>query len=273
MYQFTADCMIGIAQIDEEHRELFRMINEAERAVLLEAFDVESVKSLVEALQDYAKNHFAHEEAYMEETEDPELPRQRKEHAVFSEKMDGMYLNLQNLEEKEVKSALLELIEYLARWLYRHILGSDIMIGKLHIKQQGDEEFAFTDEYKTGIPFADKQHERLFEIIRKTNEVIHNEYIPDKYDQIMQVLSELKEYTEMHFSDEEAYMERIHYEGLPSQRLAHEVFVDKLAAIYMEDLDENQESSLEELITFLLGWLKNHIMMSDKLIPVVEMSL
>ena len=29
MYQFTEDCMIGIPQIDEEHRQLFQMINEA----------------------------------------------------------------------------------------------------------------------------------------------------------------------------------------------------------------------------------------------------
>ena len=31
MYQFTEDCMVGITQIDEEHRRLFEMINETQK--------------------------------------------------------------------------------------------------------------------------------------------------------------------------------------------------------------------------------------------------
>ena len=29
MFQFTEDCMIGISQIDEEHKMLFQLLNEA----------------------------------------------------------------------------------------------------------------------------------------------------------------------------------------------------------------------------------------------------
>lgn len=29
MYEFTQDCLTGIGQIDEEHRKLFSLINEA----------------------------------------------------------------------------------------------------------------------------------------------------------------------------------------------------------------------------------------------------
>ena len=29
MYQFTEDCRIGIPEIDEEHKKLFQMVNEA----------------------------------------------------------------------------------------------------------------------------------------------------------------------------------------------------------------------------------------------------
>ena len=29
MYEFTKDCMLGIEQIDNEHRRLFQMVNEA----------------------------------------------------------------------------------------------------------------------------------------------------------------------------------------------------------------------------------------------------
>ncbi len=273
MYQYTRDCMIGIVQLDNEHRELFRMINEVERAIQLEHFDMESVQILVNALQDYAKNHFAHEEEYMAEIGDPELERQKKEHANFAAKMDSMKLDLRELDESHAKTALADLLEYLARWLYRHILSSDIMIGKMHQFELNDDSiFDFKDSYKVGIEVIDDEHKKLFEIIRRTNSIIHDKAAVDMYDQMLQILSELKEYAKMHFADEEAYMERIHYEGLQGQRWSHEAFVDRLSSIHMEDIDEdNQQETLEELVEFLFGWLQNHILMSDKLIPAVKL--
>ena len=59
-------------------------------------------------------------------------------------------------------------------------------------------------------------------------------------------------------------MEKIGYEGLAAQKLAHESFVERLAEINMD----SQHEYLCELIDFLLGWLKNHILKMDKKIPV-----
>ena len=65
MYEFTQDCLTGIDQIDEEHRKLFSLINEAVE-LPKEARTPQTVKNILEHLSDYAVNHFAHEEAYME---------------------------------------------------------------------------------------------------------------------------------------------------------------------------------------------------------------
>ena len=46
-YQFTDDCMIGIEQIDEEHRKLFSLVNEAMEA--LQCADAEE-KTVVELI-------------------------------------------------------------------------------------------------------------------------------------------------------------------------------------------------------------------------------
>ena len=73
MYEFTQDCLTGIDQIDEEHRKLFSLINEAVE-LPKEARTPQTVKNILEHLSDYAVNHFAHEEAYMEAQNDPELP-------------------------------------------------------------------------------------------------------------------------------------------------------------------------------------------------------
>ena len=64
MYKFTDDCLIGIDEIDNEHRRLFQMINEA-IDLSKENIDVSAIsKNLLPGLKDYAATHFAHEEAY-----------------------------------------------------------------------------------------------------------------------------------------------------------------------------------------------------------------
>jgi hemerythrin len=168
-----------------------------------------------------------------------------------------------------------ELLTFAAKWLYHHIIGSDTMIGMFteqtgeQIGEQPPEDaFAFTDAYKTGIELVDEEHKKLFEIIRETNDVIHAELLHDKYDAIVQIIGELKEYTVKHFTDEEKYMESIHYEGIHQQRIAHNAFVERLEEINFDDMDENQEEYLDELIHFLLEWLTNHILKMDKKIPV-----
>ena len=87
------------------------------------------------------------------------------------------------------------------------------------------------------------------------------------YDEVVAVLQELKEYTERHFKNEEAYMERIQYEGLPAQLRAHEAFIDKISNIDLDAVDGNPKDYLQSLIEFLLGWLINHILYTDKKIP------
>ena len=89
MYQFTEDCLIGIEQIDEEHRRLFALINEA-AALPQEARTPQTVEKILCHLADYAATHFAHEEAYMSEHDDPELPLQKKEHEAFTKRVQTL---------------------------------------------------------------------------------------------------------------------------------------------------------------------------------------
>ena len=264
MYEFTEDCMIHIEKIDEEHKKLFQLINEASELVNKTDSVLSLALKVIDELKDYANTHFANEEAYMESINDPELPLQKKEHAAFKTKINEFKID--DSSEAAAKESLNELIKYLVRWLYHHILSSDMMIGKLEAKEDEDP-FAFTDKYKTGIEMVDEEHKKLFEIIRETNDVINTEFVHDKYDEIMRLLAELKNYTEIHFSDEENLMEEIGYPGLEAQRMAHESFVEKLVTIDLEELDEiddNQQEYLLHLIDFLLGWLVNHIIGMDK---------
>ena len=270
MYQFTEDCLIGVEQIDNEHRRLFELVNETAKLLGKDTINRSDVVTLLDELNDYAVLHFVHEEEYMKEINDPELPKQKEMHKAFVAKLREIELGdiITNDDKETVKSIL----EFVSRWLFSHILSSDTMIGVFQAmdkrKEESKDPFAFTDEYRTGIAIVDEEHQELFRIIRRANDLITEELLHDKYDEIMSVLDELRNYTVKHFADEEEYMISIQYEGLNAQRKTHEMFVDKLNDINLEDMDDNQQQYLIELVDFLLMWLVNHILKMDKKIPV-----
>lgn len=126
--------------------------------------------------------------------------------------------------------------------------------------------YIITEEYLTGIELIDKEHARLFEIANEAYELLQNDFLYDKYDQLKAVFDELENYTKMHFADEEAYMESIDYDGIFIQRAQHKLFVKKLEELNETDFEENQDEKLMEVLNFLTDWLYNHILKMDKLI-------
>lgn len=272
-FEFTQDCITGIETIDDEHRNLFALLSKAYNMACTDYHRdyYQELKNILEELDFYAETHFAHEEEYMVQIRDPELIRQRSQHAFFRDKVrEYEFVNIDNEEEQQ--RVLTELVRFLAKWLYRHILSSDILIGKLPPLEEWmvrENPCEFTDEYLTGIELVDAEHKELFRIVDKANQLVKNFDSLSGYDSIMQILNELKEYTKEHFADEEEYMEGIQYEGLSAQKRAHEAFVDKLENISLDQIDANPQENLQELLEFLLGWLINHILYTDKKIPAV----
>lgn len=121
-------------------------------------------------------------------------------------------------------------------------------------------------DYYTGIDKIDMEHKRLFEIANEAYELLTDEFIPDKYDYIIKVIEELRQYTKTHFQHEEEYMESIGYKRLLSQKVAHTDFIEKLNSLNIEKIDENQKEALLDLLDFLNTWLVEHIYKKDKLI-------
>ncbi len=274
MFEFTDDCRIGIEHIDEEHKYLFDLLN---RAYILVTTDYHSdyyqrLKEIIAELDHYAEQHFTHEEEYMAKICDPELILQRSQHAFFREKI--LEFDLINIDEiTEQQRVLADLVSFLAKWLYRHILSSDILIGKLPPLEEWmikENPCEFTDDYLVGIELVDREHKELFRIVDKANRLVKSYDTVSGYDNIIVILNELKAYTIEHFGDEEEYMESIRYEGLAAQKRAHEAFIDKLENIDLNEIENNPQEYLQELLEFLLGWLINHILSTDKKIPKKE---
>ena len=126
--------------------------------------------------------------------------------------------------------------------------------------------YDFKDEYRTGIESIDVEHEKLFEIANRIYETLMDEFIPDKYDYIVQILNELSEYAATHFRNEEEYMMSIRYKKLISQKAEHQEFTEKMESYDLSKVDENQKGVILELLDFLSDWLVRHILESDMLI-------
>ena len=119
--------------------------------------------------------------------------------------------------------------------------------------------YEFKDEYKIGIDIIDEQHNKLFDIADRTYYLLKDEFTIDKYDKIVELLKELKEYTAYHFKCEEDYMESINYKRMFTQKIEHESFIKKLDEIDLNKVDENQDEYIMEILEFLTNWLINHI--------------
>lgn len=275
MFTFTQDCITGIDIIDEEHKQLFEIINH-----LADTLNNKNIKDKVEIMDyiqyfiEYGKSHFAHEEAWMERHNDQELQRQRFAHKFFMDKMQS--IDLMGLDDKEKYPVTKDLLVYMIKWLYGHILNSDTLIGKIvhlqevpaihHNKENGEDEIVYCEflpKYHTGIEVIDMEHKKLFAIINDIYKMTEENYSSEKYDDILSLLDRLEEYTQNHFSHEEEIMEQYNFPELDFQRNAHISFIERLSDRDMGEETGNPKEFLENLLDFLYAWLGNHIMKHD----------
>lgn len=121
-------------------------------------------------------------------------------------------------------------------------------------------------EYYTGVDFIDQEHARLFELAEETHELLYDSLLVDKSDKIVELISELINYTRTHFTHEEEYQKSINYPYISQHAAQHRQFENRLAEIDLssisDDYDE-QDETVQEILDFLIDWLINHIMRVD----------
>ena len=126
----------------------------------------------------------------------------------------------------------------------------------------------WSDKFKTGIEIIDEQHKELFRLFNRVYDLYNNEFIIDKYDQIIAAVEALKEYTKYHFKAEEDYMLSIRYKKFFEHKLKHEDFIRKIDSIDYNIIDYNQQNHLLELLKFITDWIVEHVVTVDKQISL-----
>ncbi len=129
---------------------------------------------------------------------------------------------------------------------------------------------SWKDEYKIGIQKIDEQHKKLFEIADKIFLLIKDNLSVDKYDKIVELINELKDYTVYHFESEEAYMRSISYQYYPAHKKEHEDFIDKINNLDLNEIDNNQSGYLLGIMDYVVTWISKHILEKDKFIGKYE---
>lgn len=122
------------------------------------------------------------------------------------------------------------------------------------------------DDYLIGVESIDEQHKKLFEIAERAFELLNNDMYIDKYDKIVDILSELKNYTIFHFKYEEDYMLSIGYKRFLSQKIEHDEFIKKINDIDLSKVDSDQDGYILSILEFIINWTSEHIILKDKLI-------
>ena len=128
-YELTKEYLTGIELIDTEHGKLFDLANECYELVMNDTSDdrFDQIVALLEELRAYAATHFAHEEEYMERIQYERRFSERYQHLRFIQKLSE--INLDDIDENQ-QEQLLNILDFLARWLYGHIKVMDCRIPK-----------------------------------------------------------------------------------------------------------------------------------------------
>ena len=120
------------------------------------------------------------------------------------------------------------------------------------------------EEYEVGVAEIDEHHQKLIDIANRVYELMRNELALDKYDQIVEILQELKEYTVYHFHFEEGLMQKAKYKKRFSHKILHQNFLAQVEAVDLSAVDENQDAYLVQIMDFIANWLIEHIVGEDK---------
>ncbi|MEK7703533.1 MAG: bacteriohemerythrin [Myxococcota bacterium] len=112
---------LGIAELDRQHRGLLKAISDFYHALEVQALN-SAVDDLLVKLEQYAREHFRTEEAYLERYAYPHLDVQRREHAQFIARLSQL---TQRRDERTLGGSI-ELTRFLKDWWREHILKSDM---------------------------------------------------------------------------------------------------------------------------------------------------
>lgn len=126
-----------------------------------------------------------------------------------------------------------------------------------------DTQFVWQEDFNIGVDVIDKEHQKLFKIINKL--FSFREKKTTSQWACQEGIKFFKGHAIKHFSDEEAYMASIHYEGLEQHKHLHNGFRDNTLPALEQELERTDYApdAVEHFLGVCAGWLIGHTLTED----------
>ena len=121
--------------------------------------------------------------------------------------------------------------------------------------------FEWEDDFTVNIDKIDAQHKRLVAMIEELYEAITARKGSSALDKI---LAEMVDYSKTHFATEEYYMTKYDFPGYAAHKKEHDAFAAKARDLQQQTGKKTMLITLETA-NFLMDWLRDHVLGTDKL--------
>lgn len=116
------------------------------------------------------------------------------------------------------------------------------------------------DKYTVKNFLIDSHHKKLFDILNRIYELMAKGADDEN---IIKILSELRDYTNYHFTEEEKMMEKINYPDLFNHQKEHKLFIAKIDEFYNDAKNGKAIFVAVKVADTGIEWLKKHILTID----------
>lgn len=114
--------LTGHAAVDTQHKRLFDLIDELQKAILSKQYDAKMQEKILGEVAAYATMHFRTEEQMMQKQGYPNYQRHLAKHQDLSRQVTEIIANV-----KAGKAYLNQgMVQFLSKWITEHIDGEDM---------------------------------------------------------------------------------------------------------------------------------------------------
>lgn len=260
----------GLHQIDQDHQDLVELTLEFDQVIArLEGGGAASTEQatsgeIVHRVRSYAKDHFDREEKLIARLGLPHGPQQHALHDSFLNMLGDISSGLAEgtlLPDRKIKTDILS-------WWVTHINEMDY---KTFVMENWINDFLgssaswndLTAVIKTtGLDVIDDEHRDLILLTLEFNDVLEafekSGGSAETKKKALLVIDHLRQFSQHHFDDEEAFIRDHAIPGLERQQTEHKVFIDMLNTLE-EDLVRDRLVVSAGIKSRIMGWWTNHI--------------
>ncbi|QEY58904.1 bacteriohemerythrin [Pseudomonas sp. C27(2019)] len=126
--------------------------------------------------------------------------------------------------------------------------------------------------FETGIAIIDEQHRQLVILL---NELAYGYVCDVNQSEVERILDALAEYACYHFETEEALWAQVPEtdDWFAEHSITHNGFTNKIQAMRSKLKTDNSSVLVDDLLSFLTGWLVHHILYEDKYFSLVLLQI